>query len=91
MPDLLTRGSLGADGRVGDSGWSNMDIFENYVKNHFLKFVQGTDSSQPILLLYDGHTSHVSLHLIEWAKSENIILFVLPPHTSHLLQPMDVG
>ncbi|KAJ8301133.1 hypothetical protein KUTeg_020120 [Tegillarca granosa] len=84
MPDLLSGGSPGADGCVSDSGWSNLDIFENY-------FVQGRDSSQPILLSYDGHTSHVSLHLIEWAKSENIILFVIPPHTSHLLQPMDVG
>ena len=29
--------------------------------------------------------------LIEWAKTNNIILFVLPAHTSHLLQPLDVA
>ena len=43
------------------------------------------------MLLLDGHKSHVSLSGIEWAKQHNIILQVLPAHTSHLLQPLDVG
>lgn len=43
------------------------------------------------MTVYDGHLGHVSLHLIEWARENNIILFVLPPHTSHILQPMDLG
>jgi hypothetical protein len=67
------------------------DIFTSYVKEHFLKYVQSRDSSRPVLLLYDGHHSHISLSLIKWAQENNIILFVLPPHTSHILQPMDVG
>ncbi len=29
--------------------------------------------------------------LIKWASEKNIILFVLPPHTSHVLQPLDVA
>jgi hypothetical protein len=35
-------------------------IFTSYVKEHFLKYVQSRDSSQPVLLLYDGHRSHIS-------------------------------
>ena len=31
------------------------------------------------------------LGLIEWAKQHNIILFVQPPHSSHFLQPLDIG
>jgi hypothetical protein len=27
----------------------------------------------------------------DWAKKHNVVLFVLPPHTSHLTQPLDVG
>ena len=61
------------------------------MKEHFLKYVQSRDSSRPVLLLYDGHHSHISLSLIKWAQENNIILFVLPPHTSHILQLMDVG
>ena len=37
------------------------------------------------------HKSQVSLDLIQWAKSENIILFVLPSNYSRLLQPLDVS
>ena len=33
----------------------------------------------------------MSIGLVEWAKSHIIILFILPAHTSHILQPMDVG
>ncbi|KAH3855302.1 hypothetical protein DPMN_097868 [Dreissena polymorpha] len=44
-----------------------------------------------ILLLLDGHRSHVSFILAEWAKENGIILYVLPAHTSHLLQPLDVA
>ena len=29
-----------------------------------------------ILWIYDGHASHVSLDVIEWAKKKKIILFV---------------
>ena len=29
--------------------------------------------------------------LIDWAKEHNIVLYVLPAHTSHALQPLDIG
>ena len=41
--------------------------------------------------MYDGHKSHLSITLAEWAKKRNVVLFVLPPHTSHLTQPLDVA
>jgi hypothetical protein len=39
----------------------------------------------------DSHGSHDTLNLIELAQQHNIILFCLPPHTTHKLQPLDVG
>jgi hypothetical protein len=41
--------------------------------------------------MYDGATSHINVSLVEWARKHKVILFVLPAHTSHLLQPLDVG
>ena len=35
--------------------------------------------------------SHVSLDIIRWARENNIIMMVLPPHGLHALQPLDVG
>ncbi|KAF8816005.1 DDE-domain-containing protein [Phlegmacium glaucopus] len=45
----------------------------------------------PILLINDGHGSHTTLDWITLAQANNIILYCLPPHTTHWLQPLDVG
>ena len=92
MPELLKGASAGAKAVMSDSCWCNATIFRHYLEDHFLPHVRpDIQSSEHILLLYDGHASHVSPYHIQWAKNNNIILFVLPPHTSHLLQPLDVG
>ena len=91
MPGLMKNQSPGAAGTVTASGWANAEVFREYLQDHLMKYVQGRNSSEPILILYDGHRSHHSLDLIEWAKTNNIFLLVLPPHCSHILQPMDVG
>ena len=46
---------------------------------------------QPVLLIYDGHKSHVAISVIEWAMAHNITILVLPAHCSHILQPLGVG
>ena len=89
-PDLMEGASAGATSSMSESGWSNRVIFQSYLEDHFMKHVQSSED-KPVLLMYDGHASHVSPYLIQWAREHHIILFVLPPHTSHLLQPLDVG
>lgn len=89
--DHLIEGCLpGTDFDVSETGWSNAEVFESYMKDHFFKFAHPGDGEH-LLVLYDGHASHVTLSLIDWAKEQRIILFLLPPHTSHVLQPLDVG
>ena len=44
-----------------------------------------------MLLLQDGHRTCVSIELIELACLNDVHLLCLPAHTSHLLQPLDVG
>ncbi|XP_053374904.1 uncharacterized protein LOC128547163 [Mercenaria mercenaria] len=88
--DLLNGASPGASGTMSESGWSNTDVFRKYLKNHFMKFAPGRQGEKIILLL-DGHRSLVAFDLSEWAKLMNIIIFVLPAHTSHILQPLDVA
>ena len=89
--ELLEGKTPGADGDVTDSGWSNSDIFKGYVMNHLLKYLPERNEKNPVLLLYDGHRSHINLGIIDWAQQEHVVLFVLPAHTSHVLQPLDVG
>ena len=46
---------------------------------------------RPLLLIIDGHKSHMTLDLIDLARDNNVVLYCLPPHTTHALQPLDVS
>ena len=87
--DLLEGTSPGADGDVSETGWSNGQVFRKYIQNNFIKYIPRDD--RYVLLLMDGHSTHLSVGLIERAKEHRIILHILPAHTSHILQPLDVG
>ena len=39
----------------------------------------------------DGHSSHYCLETIRMAAKEQVVLCTLPPHTTHLTQPLDRG
>ena len=47
--------------------------------------------ARPLLLLVDGHSSHYHPESIHFAKDHDIIIFCLPPHTTHEAQPLDVS
>ncbi|KAF8251780.1 DDE-domain-containing protein, partial [Wilcoxina mikolae CBS 423.85] len=42
------------------------------------------------LLLLDGYGSHCTKEFLDFCDDHYIIPFCLPPHTTHLLQPLDV-
>lgn len=75
---------------AAESGWSNSVFLLQYLQSHFVKHVLG-GLDESVLLLFDGHRSHVSVAAVEWANEHNIVLHILPAHTSHILQPMDGG
>lgn len=54
---------------------------------HFAKLVP----TRPLLVVFDGHSSHVELKVIEFCLDENITLLKLPPHATDILQPADVA
>ena len=71
-----------------DSGYINSAIFLSWFQDCFVKQI---GRSRPIVGIIDNHTSHLSIELIDYAKSENIELLFLSAHTTHLLQPLEVG
>jgi hypothetical protein len=42
-------------------------------------------------LILDGHESHHSTEFERYCQQNNIITLCMPPHSSHKLQPLDVG
>lgn len=47
-------------------------------------------AGRPRVLLLDGHSSHYSYSLLEYARANNIIILGYPPHCTHALQGLDV-
>lgn len=91
--EFLKGACPGSMGEMSKKGWSNSLVFHNYMTKHFSKYVKLSEdkASVPTLVLFDGHKSHITLTLAEWARRYNVILFVLPPHSSHVTQPLDVA
>ena len=74
---------------TSDSGYSNGFISLEWIK-HFAAHTAEMSKCQYHLRFLDGYGSHHTFEFIEYAYNHNIILFGLPPHLTHLLQPLDV-
>lgn len=71
------------------NGWIESQAFFEYIDKSFIPMIG--DTTQPTLLIYDGHSTHVQIAVIEKALQHNITILKLPPHTSHILQPLDLA
>lgn len=68
------------------SGWMDDVIGLEWFREVFLK---NCGIARPQLLILDSHHSHEVLQLLELARTEDVHLLALPPHTTHMLQPLD--
>ena len=75
---------------LSDTGYNNDEISIEWMK-HFEKSTCARQKGVHRLLIFDGFGSHGTHELIEFCDKHAIVLFSLPPHTSHNLQPLDVG
>ena len=73
---------------LSSNGWMDEELLEFWFKNHFLMLVP---SCRPILFMMDGHLTHFEPSVICMAAKEEVILFCLQPHSTHLTQPLDKG
>lgn len=88
VPDKLREGAHpNTVLHVSDNGWITKELFFEWFK----MFTQVNPPARPVLLVLDGHGSHITIDVIEYARSNEIHLLCLPSHTSHILQPLDIG
>lgn len=57
----------------------------------FHKWTIGRMRGAKRLVLYNHFGSHLTRRFIKFCEDDNIFLFFLVAHTSHVLQPLDVG
>ncbi|GBL89798.1 hypothetical protein AVEN_179581-1 [Araneus ventricosus] len=72
---------------ISDTGYMNFHLFIDWLK-HFVKHAKPS-TEDPVLLIADNHTSHCSLPAVLSCRENHITFLTLPPHTSHVLQPLD--
>ena len=88
VTDNLKAGAVpGTTFHCSDTGWVNSELFLEWLRF----FVQSIPPARPVLLILDGHASHVSIEAVEFARSNEVHMLCIPAHTTHILQPLDVG
>ena len=75
---------------VSDNGWTTNKLGLDWIE-HFDRHTKQRTVGSHRLLIIDGHESHNSLEFQQYCKDNKIITLCLPPHSSHLTQPLDVG
>ena len=87
-PTLLAEAPEGAIGGVSDSGWVTTQLFLQWF-HHFVEHA-GPSKERRVLLIMDNHTSHISSDIITQARLHGVDIVTIPPHSSHVLQPLDL-
>jgi hypothetical protein len=73
------------------SGWTSDEIGSKWLQELFDTRTAAKARRNWRLLFVDGHGSHVTTEFLQKALEKKILVVIYPPHTTHRLQPLDVG
>ena len=76
---------------VSPNGWTSDEIGLRWLEKLFIPSTSSRTKGKYRLLILDGHGSHLTPKFDEICEKNNIIAICMPPHSSHLLQPLDIG
>ena len=86
IPTLLQGALAGSVMAFTETGYMRENVFRQYVEH----FARSIPSVRPVLLMMDGHASHIDGDSVKFCHANGIILFALPPNTTHILQPAEI-
>jgi hypothetical protein len=72
------------------NGWTTNEKGVEWIQ-HFEKHTKPRTQGAYRLLIMDGHESHHSTEFELFCKEHKIVTLCMPSHSSHILQPLDVG
>ncbi|RPB02126.1 CENP-B protein [Choiromyces venosus 120613-1] len=80
---------------VGKSsnGWTSSALALGWLEQNFGDESQSARKAKDKwrMLTLDGHLTYLSWDFLLWGIEHHIIIFCPPPHTTSILQPIDVG
>ncbi|TLS20308.1 uncharacterized protein PpBr36_11424 [Pyricularia pennisetigena] len=73
------------------NGWTDDNTAVEWLKSVFLPMSTPEVAGDPRLLILDGHHSHATPEFMTECFKNNVFIVYLPPHSSHVLQPLDLS
>lgn len=73
-----------------DNGWMDAEVFCEWLENVFIPAINERKVKRPVLLLIDGHVTHVTMRASDICIQNEIEMYCLLEHASHVLQPLDL-
>lgn len=75
---------------VSPNGWTDNKLALWWLEHVFDEETRAKAAGRTRVLFLDGHGSHLSLPFLKYAVANDILILAYPPHTTHLLQGLDV-
>ena len=75
---------------LNNSGYIDDQLSMEFIK-HFDQHTKNSTTGKWRLLLSDGHGAHEHYDFLEYCYTHHIISYSLSPHTTHLMQSLDVA
>ena len=72
-------------------GWTNESLGMSWLTKVFEPQTRSKAGYRMRLLIVGGHSSHLNMKFMDFCGVHRIVLGFLPPHSTHRLQPLDVG
>ncbi|EED21622.1 conserved hypothetical protein [Talaromyces stipitatus ATCC 10500] len=76
---------------ISQNGWTTDEIGIRWLQKHFIPHTTSRTKGRYRMLILDGHGNHLTPQFDQICTENNIIPVCMPPHSSHLLQPLNVG
>ncbi|KAF7335093.1 DDE-domain-containing protein [Mycena venus] len=78
---------------ISPNGWTDQELGALWLEKDFAPVTAERldDPADYRLVILDGHNSHGTFRFMDFAEKHRIVVLCLPSHTTHALQPCDVG
>jgi hypothetical protein len=76
---------------TSEKDWSNENIGMHWLQYVFDRYTKSIANLYKRFLIVDGYNNYVNMRFINYFDQNRIFFAILFPHSTHRLQPLDIG
>ncbi|ERF77080.1 hypothetical protein EPUS_06298 [Endocarpon pusillum Z07020] len=76
---------------ISEKEWTSNVLALHWLQEHFHPLTEKRRHGEYRMLIVDGHGSQCTPEFVDFCVKAKIILLILPPHNTRLVQPLDAG